>query len=264
MNRPLTLKLAVIPVIAIVIAYVAGGPAGAEQSGNARVKVSLDGSIAPKGIPRDRLVPVSLSLRGAVRGVNGAPPPPLQRLEIAFGASEGLDTGGLPVCPRLRLRNATANQALARCRAAVVGQGSITAEVHSVAEEPLDARAAVLAFNGRSRGQQVILFHAYSASPPVSFVLPFHLQRLQRGPYGLLLRAPVGRVLGRLLRLRSFHVTLKRRFRVNGTSRSYLNAKCPLPPSFSSLSVPFARATYFFASGMTLSTAILRRCRVRE
>ena len=238
--------------------------AGAEQSGRAGVVVSLDGSISPRYIPRHRPVPVSLTLAGTISATEGSPPPRLQSIEIAFGARGGLDTTGLPRCPRSRLRNSTARQALARCRAALVGRGQITTEVPLDPEEPLFARAGVLAFNGRSGGQPTVWVHAYSASPPVSFVLPFRLRRLRTGPYGIQLRAPVQSVLGRWPRLRSFRITFGRHFRSGGQSRSYLAARCPLPPRFSIGILPLARATYHFTPRPTLSTTILRGCRVRR
>jgi hypothetical protein len=248
----------------LALASFTAGRAGAERSGRAGVIVSLDGSISPRHIPRHRPVPVSLTLAGTVRSSDGSPPPRLQRIEIAFGARGGLDTTGLSRCPRSRLRNATARQALARCRAALVGRGQISTEVRLDPEKPLLARAGVLAFNGRSGGRPAVWVHAYSASPPVSFVLPFYLRRLRAGAYGVLLRAPVQSALGRWPRLRSFRITLGRRYRVRGMPRSYLSARCPLPPRFSIGILPLARATYHFAPRPTLSTTILRGCRVRR
>ncbi|HET9185829.1 MAG TPA: hypothetical protein VFN82_06750, partial [Solirubrobacterales bacterium] len=128
---------------------------------------------------------------------------------------------------------------------------------------PLIARAAALAFNGRAGGRPAVWVHVYSARPPVSFVLPFHARSLRGGPWGLELRAPVASVLGRWPRLRSFQLTLSRRYRAGGERRSYLNGKCQLPPRFHYLSVPIARATYRFASGPTITTTIHRNCRVR-
>jgi hypothetical protein len=188
----------------------------------------------------------------------------LSRIEIAFGARGGLDATGLPTCSRARLRNATHRQALGRCRAALVGHGTLVSEVRLAPARPLLTRAAVLAFNATIAGRRAVLVHAYSASPPVSFVLPFTLRSLRHGAYGFLLEAPVAQTLGRWPRLRSFGVTLGRRYRAQGRLRSYLNAQCPLPPRFHSLSVPLARATYRFAPAPIVSTTILRSCRVRD
>lgn len=238
--------------------------AGAETSGRDGVVVSLDGSIRPERLPRHRPMPISITLSGSIRAVGGATPPQLTRLEIAFGARGGLDTSGLAGCPAARLRNATGGQALARCRPALVGRGTIEAEVPLNPEEPILARAGVLAFNGRSGGRPAVWIHAYSASPPVSFVLPFYVRRIDDGAYGLLLRAPVAAALGRWPRLRAFHIELGRRYLAGGVRHSFLTAGCPLPPRFRVFAVPFARATYTFAPRPTLSTTHLSSCRVRE
>jgi hypothetical protein len=265
MNRPLRAKLTVGPtVLLLAIAYLTVGPAAAEQTGRLDVAVSFNGKISPRQLPRRRLAPVSLELSGSVRPTNGAPPPRLQWIELAFGARGGLDTAGLSICPRARLRNATQRQALERCRVALVGRGEISAEVPLNPAEPILARAGVLAFNGNYDGRPAVWVLANSASPPVSFVLPFYLHRLATGSYGVLMRSPVRRALGRWPRLRSFEITLGRRYRAAGELRSYLNARCPLPPRLNELSVPLARATYHFAPRPTLTQPIHRFCQVRR
>jgi hypothetical protein len=240
------------------------GPAEAEQSGRGGLVVRFDARFTPKALPRQRLAPVEISLSGGVTAAANKAPPRLRRIELAFATGASLDVAGLPTCPRGRLRNATHRQALARCGAALVGRGSILAEVPLAPERPLPALAGVLAFNGRQGGHPAVWVHAYSASPPVSFVLPFTVRRPRGGAYGLSLEAPVASALGRWPRLRSFRIELGRRYLSQGRRHSYLRARCPLPPRFHSLSVPLARATYHFAPAPTIGTPILRACRVRE
>ena len=254
----------VIPLAAIALVALLPGEAGAECGGAGGVVACLDGSIAPRLLPRTRPAPVSVTLSGKIRADAGAPPPRLARIELAFGARGGLDTAGLPRCPRARLRNATSRQALARCGSALVGRGTIEAEVPLNPSDPLLAHARVLAFNGRSGGRPAVWAHAYSASPPVSFVLPFRVFSRGSGAFGTIARAPVAAALGHWPRLRSFELTLGRRYRAGAAARSYLSARCPLPPRFHTLAVPLARATYDFAAGPTISTTILRRCAVRD
>jgi hypothetical protein len=246
------------------LSCLAACPAGAEQSGGGGVVVSLDGSISPRYIPRHRSVPISLELAGRIASDDGSAPPQLQRIEIAFGARGGLDTAGLPTCPRARLRNATHRQALERCSAALVGRGQITAEVPLNPKKPVLAQAEALAFNGVRNGRPAVWVHAYSDSPPVSLVLPFYLRRLGAGAYGVLMRSPVRYALGSWPRLRSFQITLGRRYGSRRDPRSYLSAHCPLPPRLSIGILPLARATYRFLPRPTLSTTILRGCRVRR
>jgi hypothetical protein len=262
MSRPPAHRLLAAAVAALLA--IAAAPALAEQIGRPDVVASFDAAISPRELPRRRPVPVSLELEGTIRGTEGAPPPQLQRIELAFGARGAIDARGLPVCPRDRLENATHDQALARCGASLVGRGEIDAEVPLNPADPVLAHAQLLAFNGRFHGRPAVWAHGYSPSPPVSFVLPFYLRSVRTGAYGLLMRAPVRRALGRWPRLRSFSIDLGRRYRAGGELHSYLNARCPLPPRFDALSVPVARATFFFAPVPTLIQPILRRCKVRE
>jgi len=257
-SRPRLRRLAF---AACAVACLAIAPAAAEQSGGGGVVVRFKATLAPSLLPRQGAAPVTLTLSGGVRGDEGTTPPRLSRIELAFASQGRLDASGLPTCPRSRLRNATRRQALARCREALVGRGTILAEVPLAAERPISARAAALAFNGMEAGHRVVWVHAYSASPPISFVLPFSVRMLRHGPFGLLLDAPIARTLGRWPRLRAFRITLGRRYRSHGSRHSYLAARCPLPPRLNSLTVPLARATYRFDPAPTHAITILRACR---
>ena len=240
------------------------GTAAAERSGGGALLTTFNGSIAPKYLPRHRPVPVSLELEGSIRATDGSPTPRLSSIGIEFGASGGLETAGLPVCPRARLRNATSLQALQRCGSALVGNGTIVTEAPLSAEDPLLARARALAFNGRMGGRPAVWVHAYSTSPPVSFVLPFFIRTVRTGAYGIRLHAPLADALGPWPRLRSFRLLLGRRYRAHGVTRGYLNASCPLPPRFNTLSFPLAKVTYGFAERPSRAITIIRACRVRD
>jgi hypothetical protein len=246
------------------ITCLAALPVSAEQSFRDGVLIYFRGSYSPNHLPRHRLAPISLTVEGGASGAKGAPPPRLRQIEIAFGGRGGLDTAGLPVCPRARLNNATQRQALARCPGALVGRGQISAEVPLNPADPIPAHTGVLVFNGRHRGRPAAWVHAYSSSPPVSFVLPFYFRRSSGGTYGVSMRSPIGRALGRWPRLRSFKITLGRRYQAGGRAHSYLSAHCPLAHKFTHLSVPFARASYEFTPGPTIVQPIRRSCTVSE
>lgn len=254
---------AALAVALLALICLGAGISYAERSGRDGVVASLDGSVSPKNLPRHRAVPVTLTLTGSIQSET-SPPPQLASLELAFGARGGVTTAGLARCRGAQLRNATQRQARELCGNALVGHGRISSDVFLNPEEPVPAHASVLAFNGELRGKPIVWLHAYSASPPVSFALPFSLSHLGSGSYGISLRTPVSSTLGRWLRLRTFRITIGRRYRAHGEQRSYLSADCPLPPRFHSLNFPLARATYRFAPGPTLAIPILRRCSVRE
>jgi hypothetical protein len=208
--------------------------------------------------------PVSVTIAGSVRAPGRAQSPPLTTIELGFGARGGLSTMGLPTCPPSRLRNATPEQALARCRGALVGRGRLLTEAPLGTGEPLLSRAAALAFNGGGERRRTVLLYAHAASPPTSFVLPFHLRRPRSGGYGVVARASVYRALGRWPRLRAFRLTLGRRYRSEGAWHSYLNARCPLPPRLHLGYFGLARVTYRFAPKPRITETILRPCRTRD
>jgi hypothetical protein len=248
-------------------AALVSSPAPAEQSGGDGVVVSLDGSVSPRRLPRHRPVPVSLTFSGSVQGLDPARPPHLARIEIAVGSRGGLHTAGLPTCPRADLRASTLRHALAACRPALIGHGGLTARIEFPGQEPTDVLAHMLAFNGRTATGRLavwLLVRPTRPALPSSFVLPFYMQRVDRRSYGLLLHAPVSATEGRWWALRSFRITLGRRYRAEGEWHSYLSAHCPLPPRFHIGYFPLARATYTFAGGPTLSTTITRSCRARD
>jgi hypothetical protein len=240
------------------------GPAGAEQTGRDGLVVFFKAQISPHLLPRKKTMPVTVALSGGIRADRRKGAPRLRSIELAFASLGKLDVTGLPTCPRSRLRDATRKQALSRCRPALVGRGSVLTELPLAPEQPLLAKVSALAFNARRGGRPAVWLYAYSARPPVSFVLPFTVREVRNNAYGLQLTAPVGRILGRWPRLRSFGITLGRRYRSNGKRHSYVSARCPLPPRLHGLTVPAALATYYFAAGPTIRQPISRACQARD
>ena len=243
------------------------GLAGAEQSGRPGVLVSLDGSFSPKHLQRDRFSPVSITLKGAVHGTEGQLPPPIGRIDIDFGSNASLRTKGLASCKRSQLVASDLRHAMEACGPALVGKGKVTAFLEFPDGVPHEVHAHLLAFNGRSREPDAVVWALVSPYEPAiatSFVLPFYLQGIPTGAFGHRIRAPVFHNPTSFWRLSRFSVTLGRRYRAEGERRSYLDARCPLPPSFNSLSIPLARATYRFAPSPNVSVDIYRACRVRD
>lgn len=83
------------------------------------------------------------------------------------------------------------------------------------------------------------------------------------GSFHTILVTTLQRSVGTWPHVASFRVDIARSFEVNGRRRSYLNAKCPLPSSFTAGFLSFARATYTFANGKQIATEAVRSCRAR-
>jgi hypothetical protein len=224
--------------------------------------VSLDGSLSPLSLPRERPAPVTVRLRGALSTTDDAQLPRVTGIELGLPRGGVLSTKGLPLCSVLRLTNTSHAKALRQCGAALVGRGRIEADVLLPNQRPFRIHAPVLAFNGRVRGRRAVLMHAISKSPPVAVVVPFVVVR-KPGRFGMALVADLPSYLGPWPHFARFDLTLSRRYRYRGHPRSYLSARCPIPPRWTAGFFSLAKATFTLAGGRRVSTGIARSCRAR-
>ena len=130
-------------------------------------------------------------------------------------------------------------------------------------QDPFGVHAHLIAFNGQTKsGQPAVLVHAYTSNPPVSFIIPFAVHH-QKGAFRTVLVTTIRRSVGPWPHVANFEVNIFRNFKWKGQTRSYLNASCPVPKSFTAGFLSFARATYTFAGGEQLTTESVRSCRAR-
>ena len=241
------------------LAFLVGAAKGERtQSGN--LIASLNGRFLPLKLPRHHPAPVAVKLEGGLQTSDGSPLPRVTRIDFALPRQGVLSPRGLAVCPRRRLRNTTPSQALAACRPALVGHGSLQADVVIAGQKRFRLSAGVLAFNGSIGGRPAVLMHAYAPDPPTVAVMPFVI-RHRPGRLGLVLVAHLGQSLDPVSHLARFEVLLSRRFSYRGREQSYLRASCPLPPRWTEGHFSFVRATFAFAGGRSISQGIDRRCR---
>lgn len=240
-----------------------GGTVYAERNQVGNLEVFLNGGINPRRLPRDHLAPVGVRLEAGIRTADSAPLPRVRevRLELAWRGT--LDTRGLPVCSRRRLRSSDTREALAACGGALVGRGRLYARIFLPNQTPFGLHSHLLAFNGKTAaGQQAVWVLAYSSDPPVSVVIPFHV-RHQPGHFHTVLVSVVPRSVGPWPHFARFRMNVFRRFTYRGRRRSYLSASCPLPPRFTASFLSLARATFVVAHGPNASVETVRGCRVR-
>jgi hypothetical protein len=231
------------------------------QEGNLRV--SFEGKIAPHALPRHGNAPVAVTLGGRIKGVDGAPPPQLRSITIAINRNGRLDTRGLPRCNFHQIQPSTTEEAINACRRSLVGRGTFRARVALPEQSPFPSNGTILAFNGNLHGRPVIYAHIYGTEPlPTSFVLPFEVRRAG-GQYGTALVAELPQVADEWGFIRQIGLTLDRSFRYRGRDRSYISAGCPAPKGFRGATFNFAKATFGFEDGRSLSATLTRSCRVR-
>lgn len=253
-----------IPLSLVILALLGSALAQAELSQDGNVRISFSGDFSPHALPRDRLAPVAVDIQGAIGTTDGSHPPAVRRLEIALNRNGKLSTEGLPACSGPRLQSTSTEEALARCRSALVGQGHFGAEVEFGSDAPVAATGRLLAFYGKASGGPALLLHLYVTTPvQTTFVLPLAISHRAKGKYGTVLSAKIPTLAGGLGSVTKIDLTIKRNYTYHGQPRSFVSASCPAPAGFPGAPFTLARGSFYFAGGKKIETTLARDCRVR-
>jgi hypothetical protein len=256
--RPLLCAL----LCAVLGAGAAGAAAELVQSGTLRIAVS--GKLSPHRLPRNGSVPIAVSVGGLISATDGSLPPQLKSLRIELNRHGQLDTVGLPSCRIAQIQPASTARALAACRPSLVGQGSFSVDVVLGSQEPYPTSGRLLVFNATYKGRPALLGQIYSAHPfTSSFVIPFVIHEIGRGPYGTALSATLPRALTSWGHVTGIAMKLSRRYSYKGRAHSFISAGCPAPKGFPGTLFSLARTTFGFAEGKKLASTLTRSCTVR-
>jgi hypothetical protein len=233
------------------------------QKGNLRV--SVNGKLAPKKLPRKGVAPVSVSVGGRISTTDQTLPPQLKTLRIELNRHGRLDYRGLPTCKYSRIQPGSSSRALSQCRSSLVGKGSFTANITIAGQEPYPLKGRLLVFNGVRQGRPVLYGHIYSAKPfATSFMIVFKIQRLGKGTFGTALNAPLPEAMDAWGRLTGLRMSLSRRYSHGGERRSFISSGCPAAKGFRGAVFPLARTSFSFSGGKKLSLTFTDTCRVRS
>jgi len=254
-------RLATLGVLLVASACACTAQAELNQQGN--LVVRFDSELSPKRLPRHRPVPIAVSVSGAVRDAHGGEVPQLRRISVAINRAGQLEDRGLPTCEVGSIQPSTEAAARRICGDAIVGHGRVTVLARLDNQRSFTVKGRLLAFNGPRRGgHKLILAQVYTKDPPGAFVLTFKLKR-GKGIYGTVMTTTLPRRAWGWAYLTAFEMTLHRTYEAHGKSRSLLSAACAAPEGFPGAVFPFAKATYGFDTGQTLTTTALRTCKVR-
>lgn len=226
--------------------------------------VKFDGGIEPTALPRTARAPIAVSVDGTVKVLAGERPPALRHISIAINSGGVIDTHGLPICRRSQIEPATSKQALEACGPALVGEGRYLGALALPEQSRFPLQGRVLAFNAVIDGQRAILAHVYGSDPvPNSRIIVFHIRKTQ-GTFGTILSAALPVHINRSGYLKKISLELRRTYVYRGRKHSYLSAACAAPAGFTTATFPFSRVSMTFADGRTLSSTLIRSCRVQK
>lgn len=240
--------------------------AAAEVVQKDNLRVSVEGKLSPKKLPRKGTAPISVSVGWDIATTDGSPPPNLKKLRIEINRNGRFETEGLPTCPRSKIQPATTKRALSNCRPALVGKGGFSANISLKGQEgeSYTANGRLLVFNGVEKGKPVLFGQIYSASPfATSFVIVFKVSKIEKGDYGTALTATLPASLRSWGDLTGIEMSLSRKYSFKGKQRSYVSAGCPAPKGFGLASFKLAKTTFSFGGGKELSSTVTGDCKAR-
>jgi hypothetical protein len=232
------------------------------QQGGLRITVLAQ--LKPYKLPRHGSAPIAVFVAGHLQNADGTIPPQLQRMRILVNRHGLLQSVGLPICHVPEVQPASSERALANCGNAVIGSGRFWGNIVLKEQGAYPTQGRLLIFNGRENGKPVILAHVFTDHPfNSSFVIPFTIRHVSKGPYGIELKASLPQALGEWGYLDRIKLTLKRKYRYRGKQLSYFNAGCPAPGRAPRTSFPLAYAEFSFAGRKPMGASVPKTCGVR-
>jgi hypothetical protein len=252
-----------IVVVSALAALFAAAAASGELAQNGNLRLSFNGSFAPKSLPRNRPAPISVAVEGSIATTDESPPPVLQQVEIGINRAGLISTVGLPTCTAAQLQSTTRATALQRCRPALVGQGSFTARIEG-SQGPVPASGKILAFNGRAGGRPALLLQLSSEAPvQIAFVVPLKIEQRPGKKFGTVLAARIPVLAAGAATVTGIELSVSRTYSYRGQRRSFLSASCAAPDGFDLAPFAFARGSFHFSNGKAVTVSLVRTCRVR-
>ncbi len=251
------------PLAALLLFTCAYASAATIQSNGLRITALAQ--LKPYKLPREKPAPIAVLIAGHLQSTTGGVPPQLQKLRIEVNKHGLLQSRGLPVCRVPEIQPASTERALSNCQDALIGSGQFWANIVLPDQGAYRTQGRLLVFNGREGGKPVILTHIYTSHPfNTSFVIPFSMKKISKGPYGTELEASLPQALGSWGYLDRIKLTLKRKYTYKGKHLSYFNAACPALKGARRAGFPLAYATFSFAGRPSISATVNKTCGVKE
>ncbi len=256
-RRRLQIALAALAAGAAIVALVAG-PAGAAKVRVGSLVLRADGGFTPRALPKRSYAPIEFEGHGDIKTTDGSMPPVLQQAKLEFDRDGKLTAAGLATCAPSRIEGATTKQARQRCRGAIVGSGHVGAAIALPGRRRVDIRAPLTLFNGPQRGgNPTVVAHTRSTYPTVeTYVVVVPIEK-RRGVYGYRASLTVPPIAGGYGALTHIDTKIGRRFRAQGSRRSYVSARC-------SDYILQTRGRFSFADGTVISGVVYKTCRPRS
>jgi hypothetical protein len=238
-------------------ALAAGGSERPIEVTVGNLRLTVNGDVSPKALPKDVLAPIKFHAEGRLASVDGGPLPALEQIVLDSSPNGVVNAVGLPACSYAKLRATATAAAIKACPEAVVGRGKAEVEISFPEQAPFDAVGPIVLFNGGVRGGTTTIYaHTYVDVPaPTALVVTVKATKEHDGPYGLHTVATVPLIAGGAGAVKSFELTIHRLFTYRGKRESFLEGRCE-DGRF------LAKVEFALRDGEKLAGAVTRACQV--
>jgi hypothetical protein len=246
MRKYLVLTMAIGALVALAVAGIAAAAQPVKvKAGN--LELTFNGDFTPKALSKTKLTPITLSVSGDVKTLDGTHPPALKEFNVETDKNGAIDVKGLPVCTASKLQSQDTKHAKAICKTAIIGTGQATAEIAFPEQSPIPAKSEIVAFNGGFKGGVTTIYvHAYLTVPtPAAIVTTVKVKKIHNGRYGLEAKSSIPKIAGGSGSVTHFNLTINK--------KGVLSAKCPDGKLQ-------AHGTAVFTDGTRASAEVTRPC----
>ena len=182
---------------------------------------------APKALPKHKLAPITLTLKGTMGTTDGTHVPALKTSPALRQARHGRHQGLPDLQTWGRSPTRSPPSALKTCKKALVGTGNVTAEVQFPDSNPVPASGKLLVFNSAPKGgDPVFIQHAYVSDPVATTVVTVARVTNVHGKYGKATTIQIPPLSGGYGSLTSFTAKLHKDYTYKGKKHSIFLAEC--------------------------------------
>ena len=246
--RALAVAVAAVGVMAALVASASGITI---KAGN--IEATFDGKISPTKFPKKEKAPLTLELSGKLKTTDGSHIAAAKTISLDFDKAGELFTKGLPSCTVGQLESTITAQAEKTCKDALVGKGTVTADISLPEQAPFGASGPLLIFNGSKGNKQSLILHVYAHVPaPTTFVVPVTIKK-EGGKYGTNAFIKVPTIVSGAGSVTSFKAKIGKKWTTAGQKESLLNTSCPTGSLF-------VHGDFAFADGTKMSGTFSKPC----
>jgi hypothetical protein len=247
-------RLTVLGVALLAAAAVVASVASGDTVSAGNLTIEVEGEVSPQKLSKTTPTPITLTVSGSVKTNDGSHPPALKTVALEFDKNGGIYTKGLPTCDPAKLTSTLTAQAKQICGPALVGTGTVSAQILFPEQAPFNASGPLLIFNGKPKGgRPVLVFHVHANVPaPTTFVTTGVISKAS-GKYGTSTEIAIPTIVSGQGSLTSFKATLHKTWTYKGEKKSLLFAKCPSGQLF-------AHGDFTFSDGTKIAGEVVKPC----